>query len=209
MIPLVIGGIVGKHGSNTQWSMFLNVPYVLFPYIFAYQIISKEKTFKIQKDNSSISKIFGYFLMFCYLCLIMFSFIRFFAVVRSPLPLAENWVKTVEPYLHDPNGPAFMQILSIAYFGIPFFIFAIFHIYHEKDVELTDFVCLFSGAMAQSQFSFIGSSLRNISTNPEPTWKPVPQENFHIFLIVNLLFVIIPNLHFLRLMMLKEEKIKK
>jgi hypothetical protein len=63
--------------------------------------------------------------------------------------------------------------------------------------------------MAQSQFSFIGSSLRNISTNPEPTWKPVPQENFHIFLIVNLLFVIIPNLHFLRLMMLKEEKIKK
>ena len=27
MIPLVIGGVVGKHGANTQWSIFLNVKF--------------------------------------------------------------------------------------------------------------------------------------------------------------------------------------
>ena len=147
--------------------------------------------------KSDSSRIIDYILIIIYLFLTWISFIRFFGAMKSKLPLAMYYVQYFEPYLHDENGPAQMQMISIVYFGVLFFLSMIYYLYYDDDTYLIDYLAIFSGAMAQSQFSYMGSSMKILSTNPEPYFTPIP--NYAVFFIVNLLFVLVPNFHLYRL----------
>jgi hypothetical protein len=170
-------------------------------------LLKKELEEKKNKfvERSFNFKILDYFLIVYSIFLIVITCLRAISSMGSPWKYANYWL-SIEPNLIDPNVYGQMQALTYFFYLVPFLIFTINALYtNENNIWLLKFSTLMFGAITQGQFAFIGifyfynisgSSLFNLSSNPEKTFK-LPS-NYFYFWFINLSLFIYSLILFLR-----------
>jgi len=212
LIVFLPGNVIGKFGIHLKESYFLNVPYVIFPLVFAireFRKASPAKQIDQKLGGRKVARRCG-FLSIIDLILIMWllfaiglAFFRAVIVQGTPLGISNWWVNNYEPILLDESKWPRLQMMAYAYYFVPFYICAILCLlYPNGKTWFPDWVALHTGAALQAQFSYIFPAVHQIptapSTYPNQIWVPVPASGETIFWGVNLSLVVVPLLLFLR-----------
>uniref|UniRef100_A0A3Q3FKL3 Transmembrane 6 superfamily member 1 n=1 Tax=Kryptolebias marmoratus TaxID=37003 RepID=A0A3Q3FKL3_KRYMA len=120
-----------------------------------------------------------------------------FCVLRGLIALdcsskwCQDYSRRFEPYLKDPSAyPKVQMLVSMLYSG-PYYVFALYGLLVPGCEWMPDLTLVHSGALAQAQFCHIGASLHTRT----PFSFRVPADSQPVFLLVNVLYTLVP--HFL------------
>tara|TARA_R110002050_G_scaffold235589_2_gene371470 strand:- start:258 stop:950 length:693 start_codon:yes stop_codon:yes gene_type:complete len=214
LVVFLPGNIAGKFGGELKWSYLLNVPYALFPVLFAHRLFSLPAPANKPQSSSTVTSTIHFLLNLilfpALLAAIALCFFRMFAAIGSPALPAVFWVENVEPYLKDPTLYPLLQMIIFVVYYVPVFIFAACSLYSPPITNnhaqwLADWSAIAFGGALQAQFSYVGPALHNIPTYPEPSWKAVPEQGWDYFVAANALMVLVPFLLFVKYSLLDRE----
>ncbi|MBN3290133.1 TM6S1 protein, partial [Polypterus senegalus] len=107
-----------------------------------------------------------------------------------PAELCQQYVQFQEPYLKDPTAYPKIQMLMYMLYCVPFYIVTIYALLVPGCSWTSDLALLHAGALAQGQFSHIGASLHTRT----PFSYRVPEEAKTMFLFLNLVYGLVPQL---------------
>jgi len=155
LLVLVPGGAVGSSSHNLTYSTLLNIPYILIPLWFAIKVIlhmPRPHDRPATTQSSILETLFAAgFVLFA-----VVSTLRFAVALNSQWEYSVAWAAHWEPILNDPTNFFKVQGLVHYFYAAPLallFVFAIFNgISHPL---IRDFIYLFAGVMAQSQFTLL------------------------------------------------------
>lgn len=196
LIVFLPGNIIGKFGAHAKESYFLNIPYVLFPIIFAIRQFRKPSPSAKYRGNyfparGGLLAFVDFLLVLGLAFLTLLAFFRIAVVLESPVVEKFQWIKLIEPIISCEAKWPKLQLFAHVYYYVPFYIAAIYClIYPEGKTWFPDWAALFAGASLQGQFSYIFPAVHQIpkvlSTYPNGVWIPVPEAGKDIFWFVNL-----------------------
>lgn len=180
MIVLFAGSAIGLHAKHIKPSYLLNIPYGLFPLIFTAKMFKSNSTTvnhtEVKMKNRSIlGFLFDLFLIVASFASIVICIFRVLVVVKSQLNIAEYYGTHIESHLFDSSAYPLVQMLSYAYYAVPFFCYSIVSLYssnangHHLFVDLAIF---FFGAYLQGTFSYVGAACHWSGAFPSDEWKP-------------------------------------
>jgi len=206
LIVFLPGNVVGKFGNNLKESYFLNVPYVLFPLIFAVRQFRKPSpAATTRKTNESRGFFLGVLDCLLIVSLLLSTLVAFFrAFVAIDSPIGRWYVQGVEPIISCEGKWPKLQLFAYVYYFVPFYLSAINSLINpDGKTWFPDWTCVAFGAALQGQFSYIFPAIHQIpthpSTYPKGKWIPIPAEGENIFWVINFgLYVVVPALLFFR-----------
>lgn len=208
LVVFLPGNVIGKFGSQIKESYLLNLPYILFPLVFAVREFRKESPASAAKGREPVRR--GFFLLLidvilaCWLVFaIVLAFFRAFVVMNSPREWTNWWIEGFEPILTCEGKWPILQILAYVYYFVPFYVAALNSLYDPRGKTwFPDWAAIHAGAALQGQFSYIYPAVHQIptfpSTYPNLTWVPIPASGEFVFWAINLSLVVFPVLLFLR-----------
>ncbi|XP_017582994.1 PREDICTED: transmembrane 6 superfamily member 2 [Corvus brachyrhynchos] len=123
-----------------------------------------------------------------------FTFFRGMVVLDCPADSCFDYTHLHEPYLRDPVAYPKVQMLIYLFYLLPFLILAIYALALPGCSWLPDWSLVFAGAVAQAQFTHLGSSLHSRTPFPYQT----PDDVLGSFLLSNVLYALGPQLLALR-----------
>ena len=207
LIVLLGGAAVGRYGAHIKPSYLLNVPYVLFPLIFALRQFRSRDAFIAQQNRSStkirrlqplitrpMDLLFVAYLLFA----TVFSIYRALHVLQTSMMKQSSYYH-YEPYMSNTSGFPLVQLLTYAFYFIPFYCAAIRALlFYDQQASqyrwFPDWAMIHAGAAAQAQFSYFSSSLHNPPLFPDPSWSPIPTQHRLISMSLNMILAIVPQL---------------
>uniref|UniRef100_A0A3B3Z8H1 Transmembrane 6 superfamily member 1 n=1 Tax=Periophthalmus magnuspinnatus TaxID=409849 RepID=A0A3B3Z8H1_9GOBI len=102
----------------------------------------------------------------------------------------QDYALQFEPYLKDPTAyPKVQMLVSLLYSG-PYYFLALYALIVPGCGWMPDLTLVHSGALAQAQFSHIGASLHTRT----PFSFRVPLSSQPLFLLVNVIYALVPQL---------------
>ena len=214
LIVLLGGAASGRYGAHIKPSYFLNVPYALFPVLFAIkQMRSRDQFIKDQmkkrkvanRPKSLLFQILDFIFIAYFVFAIIFALFRLLHVLQTPMMKNSDYYK-YEPYMLNTSGFPLVQLLTYAFYFIPYYcsgIQSLLFYNHQNSVYrwFPDWTVMHAGAAAQAQFSYFASSLRNPTIYPDPSWSRIPDEHWNVTVFLNILLAIMPQLLAIRVCM--------
>ncbi|XP_072924623.1 transmembrane 6 superfamily member 2b isoform X2 [Hemitrygon akajei] len=160
LITLLLGTSVGKFGSEIRPAFLLNIPYVLIPLWAGKKILGSPRPLS-QATADQVT-------------------------LDCPFDFCDSYKYEQEPYLLDPVMYPRIQMLVNMFYLLPFFGLALYGLIVPGCMWMLDLTMIFAGAIAQAQFSHIGSSL-----HPRTSFTyRVPDNAAASFLYVNVFFAV-------------------
>ncbi|XP_030075603.1 transmembrane 6 superfamily member 2 isoform X2 [Microcaecilia unicolor] len=198
MIVFLPGNMIGKFGSQLRPAFLLNIPYLLLPIWAGLNIFKKpqslpycsvEKVVEEQRKWLHQRPLDLGLVMYLFLAVI-FTLFRGLVALDCPTDSCFNYLYQYEPYLKDPVGYPKVQMLVYLFYVLPFFCLCIYGLIEPGCTWMLDWTLVFAGAVAQAQFSHIGSSLHQRT----PYTYRTPENTWWVFILSNLLYMLGPNL---------------
>ncbi|XP_029469696.1 transmembrane 6 superfamily member 2 isoform X2 [Rhinatrema bivittatum] len=199
MVVFLPSNMIGKFGSELRPAFLLNIPYLLLPVWAGLNIYKKPKTLpycsveKVVEEQQKwlhqrpLDLAFVVYLLFA----VVFTLFRGLVVLDCPTSFCFNYLYQYEPYLKDPVAYPKVQMLVYLFYALPFFCLCIYGLIRPGCTWMPDWTLVFAGALAQAQFSHIGSSLHHRTPytyrTPEDAWWPFVSSNFLYALGLNFL----------------------
>uniref|UniRef100_A0A8C8RYG1 Transmembrane 6 superfamily member 2 n=1 Tax=Pelusios castaneus TaxID=367368 RepID=A0A8C8RYG1_9SAUR len=201
MMSIVVflpGNLLGKYGSEIRPAFLLNVPYLLIPIWAGMRLFSEPKSLHcctaekvaVEQKKSLSQRPLDLGLILFFLVAAAFTFFRGLVVLDCPSDSCFNYIYQYEPYLRDPVAYPKVQMLVYMFYVLPFFCLCIYGLLQPGCTWLPDWALVFAGAVAQAQFSHVGSSLHHRTPYPYRT----PEEVWWGFLLSNVLYALGPHL---------------
>ena len=158
----------------------------------------KRPNAKAQRLRSLISRPVDLFFIAYFLFATVFSIYRALLVLQTPMMKQSNYYH-YEPYILNTSGFPLVQLLTYAFYFVPFYCAAIRALlYYDQQPSqyrwFPDWTMIHAGAAAQAQFSYLLSSLNNPPLFPDSSWSPVPNQYRLITLNFNTILAIVPQL---------------
>ncbi|XP_053156836.1 transmembrane 6 superfamily member 2 isoform X2 [Hemicordylus capensis] len=198
LLVLLTGSVVGKYGSEIRPAFLLNFPYLLIPIWAAVKIFNLPKTSslimanKVSEEQSKnlFRRPLDMGLMGFLLFALAFTVFRGLVVLDCTADTCFDYVYQQEPYLRDPVAYPKVQMLVYLFYCLPFFCLCMYGLLAPGCSWMPDWALVFAGAIAQAQFSHIGSSFHPRTPypyrTPEGAWWP--------FLLSNMAYAVGPQL---------------
>ncbi|XP_071583871.1 transmembrane 6 superfamily member 2-like isoform X6 [Heliangelus exortis] len=194
----LLGNLIGKYSSELSPALLLNLPYILIPLWAGGRLFQQPKTppnlspEKVAEEQSKrlYQRPQDLGLVLLLLLTIAFTFFRGMVVLDCPADSCFEYIYQREPYLRDPVAYPKVQMLIYLFYILPFFCLGIYGLVLPGCSWLPDWSLVVAGAVAQAQFSHLGSSLHPRTPFPYQT----PEDVWWSFLITNLLYALGPQL---------------
>uniref|UniRef100_A0A8B9UFH5 Transmembrane 6 superfamily member 2 n=1 Tax=Anas zonorhyncha TaxID=75864 RepID=A0A8B9UFH5_9AVES len=202
IVVFLLGNLIGKYSSDISPAFLLNVPYVLIPIwagvklfqqprvlpcLTAEQVAEEQRKWLHQRPQDVV-------LVLLLLLVAAFTFFRGMVILDCPADSCFEYIYQHEPYLRDPVAYPKVQMLLYLFYVLPFFCLCIYGLLRPGCSWMPDWSLVFAGAVAQAQFSHLGSSLHSRTPFPYQT----PEDVWWSFLITNVLYALGPQLLALR-----------
>ncbi|NXG24494.1 TM6S2 protein, partial [Grallaria varia] len=168
IVVFLLGNMIGKYSSELSPSFLLNLPYLLLLLWAGARLFQQPKEL---------------------LCLSPEK-----VVLDCPADSCFEYIYQHEPYLRDPVAYPKVQMLIHMFYVLPFLCLCTYGLLLPGCSWLPDWSLVFAGAVAQAQFSHLGSSLHSRTPFPYQT----PDDVLWSFLISNVLYALGPQLLALR-----------
>uniref|UniRef100_A0A7N8XKX6 Transmembrane 6 superfamily member 1 n=1 Tax=Mastacembelus armatus TaxID=205130 RepID=A0A7N8XKX6_9TELE len=194
-IVYILGNAVGKYGTQVGPHFLLHMLYISVSVWTCFRIFSQPSTHDIQLTTTQEAEkkslrerpldwLFIIYLMPAW----AFCVFRGLIVLDCASKFCQDYTQHYEPYLKDPSAyPKVQMLVSMLYSG-PYYIITLYGLLVPGCEWMPDLTLVHSGALAQAQFSHIGASLHTRT----PFSYRVPADNQHIFLLVNVLYTLVP-----------------
>ncbi|NXK43435.1 TM6S2 protein, partial [Piprites chloris] len=202
IVVFLLGNMIGKHSSELSPSFLLNLPYVLLILWAGVRLFQQPKELlclspeKVAEEQSKplYRRPQDVALVLVLLLMASFTFFRGMVVLDCPADSCFEYIYQHEPYLRDPVAYPKVQMLIYMFYALPFFLLCIYGLVLPGCSWLPDWSLVFAGAVAQAQFSHLGSSLHARTPFPYQT----PDDVLWSFLLSNILYALGPQLLVLR-----------
>ncbi|CAF0811947.1 unnamed protein product [Didymodactylos carnosus] len=208
LIVLLGGAAVGRYGTHIKPSYLLNIPYVMFPLIFVLRQFRTRTSFiqqqqvEVNKKATNlkplISRPLDMFFVAYMVFAILLAIFRVLHVLQTPMMVHSIYYK-YEPYMLNTSGFPLLQLLTYAFYFIPYYYSAINALlfYNEQSSKfqwLPDWTMVHAGAAAQAQFSYLFSSLHSPTLFPDSSWSAIPPKYWFTTVSLNSILAITPQL---------------
>ncbi|XP_074422057.1 transmembrane 6 superfamily member 2 isoform X2 [Larus michahellis] len=198
IVVFLLGNLIGKYSSDLSPSFLLNLPYILIPLWAGVRLFQQPKALpclspeKVAKEQGKClyQRPQDMGLVLVLLLTAAFTFFRGMVVLDCPADSCFEYIYQHEPYLRDPVGYPKVQMLIYLFYVLPFFCLSIYGLVLPGCSWLPDWSLVFAGAIAQAQFSHLGSSLHARTPFPYQT----PEDVWWSFLLTNVLYALGPQL---------------
>ncbi|XP_072324823.1 transmembrane 6 superfamily member 1-like isoform X1 [Scyliorhinus torazame] len=191
------GNLVGKYGTKLGPVSLLIVPYLVLPMWAVLQISnqpleneSAPKAIETVQRKSLLRRPCDLLLAISLILAIGFSLFRGLVALDCPIKMCRQYLRLQEPYLRDPAAYPKIQMLMYMFYSVPIYIVTLYGLFVPGCSWLPDLALLHAGGLAQAQFSHIGASLHSRT----PYTYRVPEEAWLVFLTINGLYGILPQL---------------
>ncbi|XP_051625307.1 transmembrane 6 superfamily member 2 [Manacus candei] len=202
VVVFLLGNMIGKYSSELSPSFLLNLPYILLllwagarlfqqprePLLLSPEKVAEEQRKPLYRRPQDAA------LVLVLLLMASFTFFRGMVVLDCPADSCFEYIYQHEPYLRDPVAYPKVQMLIYMFYALPFFLLCIYGLVLPGCSWLPDWSLVFAGAVAQAQFSHLGSSLHARTPFPYQT----PDDVLWSFLLSNILYALGPQLLVLR-----------
>ncbi|KAM8962232.1 transmembrane 6 superfamily member 2 [Pelodytes ibericus] len=196
MLVFLPGNVVGKYGTEIRPAFFLNVPYLLLPFWAGMRIFrSSHNLPKITAEKVEVAQREGILqrpldiaLILYLLAAIVFTVFRGLLALDCPSDTCFTYIYQYEPYLRDPVAYPKVQMLVSMFYILPFQCLSVYALLTPGCSWMLDWTLIYAGAIAQSQFAHIGSSLYHRT----PYTYRVPHDSWWVFVISNGLYALGP-----------------
>ncbi|XP_051920405.1 transmembrane 6 superfamily member 1-like [Hippocampus zosterae] len=194
-IIYLLGNAVGKYGTEMGPLFFLHLLYIAVSVWACFRIFSHPSTRTVELTSIQKAQRMTMFrrpmdLFFIIYLIPAMSFCVFRGLVALDCSnaLCQHYVQHYEPYVKDPSAyPKIHMLVSMLYSG-PYYIMTLYSLLVPGCEWMLDLTLVHSGAVAQAQFSHIGASLHTRT----PFSYRVPVANQPVFLLVNILYAVVP-----------------
>ncbi|XP_048144219.1 transmembrane 6 superfamily member 2 [Corvus hawaiiensis] len=201
-VVFLLGNLLGKYSLELSPSFLLNLPYLLIlawagrrlfqqpramPSLSPEQVAEEQRKPLYQRPQDLL-------LILILILTAAFTFFRGMVVLDCPADSCFDYTHLHEPYLRDPVAYPKVQMLIYLFYLLPFLILAIYALALPGCSWLPDWSLVFAGAVAQAQFTHLGSSLHSRTPFPYQT----PDDVLGSFLLSNVLYALGPQLLALR-----------
>ncbi|NWH59713.1 TM6S2 protein, partial [Geococcyx californianus] len=202
VVVFLLGNLIGKYSSDLSPAFLLNLPYILivtwagvklFQQPKVVPCLSPEKVAEEQRKRL-YQRPQDVGLILVLLLTIAFTFFRGMVVLDCPADSCFEYIYQHEPYLRDPVAYPKVQMLIYLFYVLPFLCLCIYALVLPGCSWLPDWSLVLAGAVAQAQFSHLGSSLHARTPFPYQT----PEDVWWSFLLTNVLYALGPQLLALR-----------
>ncbi|KAM4596071.1 transmembrane 6 superfamily member 1-like [Fundulus diaphanus] len=192
----ILGNAVGKYGTQVTPLFVLHMLYISVSVWACFRVFSQPSTLAAQlpgiqePQRTSLHHRPLDLLFIVYLVpALAFCIFRGLVVLDCSSKWCEDYTQQFEPYLKDPSAyPKVQMLMSMLYSG-PYYIITLYGLLVPGCDWMPDLTLVHSGAMAQAQFSHIGASLHTRT----PFSYRVPAESQPVFLLVNVLYALVPH----------------
>ncbi|KAM9182053.1 transmembrane 6 superfamily member 1 isoform 3-T3 [Mergus octosetaceus] len=144
----------------------------------------------------------AFFLSLPYICLPIWAGFRIYnqpsvthdtpvkIALDCPAELCRLYIQLHEPYIKDPAAYPKLQMLAYMFYSVPYYVIALYGLLVPGCSWMPDLTLIHAGGLAQAQFSHIGASLHART----PYIYRVPEEAKQFFLVLNIMYGILPQL---------------
>ncbi|XP_037552810.1 transmembrane 6 superfamily member 1-like isoform X2 [Nematolebias whitei] len=193
-IIYILGNAVGKYGTHFSVLFVLHMLHVSVSVWACFRVFSQPSTHEnIQGPQRSnvLHRPLDLLVIIYLIPAFVFCVFRGLVALDCSSKWCQDYTQRYEPYLKDPSAyPKVQMLVSMLYSG-PYYIFAVYGLLVPGCEWMPDLTLVHSGALAQTQFSHMGASLHTRT----PFSFRVPADNQLVFLLVNVLYTLVP--HFL------------
>ncbi|XP_054471438.1 transmembrane 6 superfamily member 1-like [Anoplopoma fimbria] len=191
-IVYILGNAVGKYGTHVSPLFLLHMLYVCVSVWACFRIFSQPSTQDVQLTDANRKSILHRPLDLLFIIYLIPAFalcvFRGLIVLDCSSEWSQAYTQQYEPYLKDPSAyPKIQMLVSLLYSG-PYYIMTLYGLMVPGCEWMTDLTLVHSGALAQAQFAHIGASLHTRT----PFSYRVPSGGQPVFLLVNILYAIVP-----------------
>nr|XP_034974481.1 transmembrane 6 superfamily member 2 [Zootoca vivipara] len=199
VVVYLLGNVVGKYGSEIRPDFFLlNIPLLLTLIWVASRIFAQPKTLPLEtadkvleeQHKSLLQRPLDLVLVGFLLFDISFTLFRGLVVLDCKADVCFDYINQQEPYLRDPVAYPKIQMLVFLFYGLPYFCFCLYGLLTPGSSWMPDWALISAGAIAQAQFSHIGSSLHQNTPFPYRT----PESAWWLVTLFNLAYAVGPHL---------------
>ncbi|XP_027869539.1 transmembrane 6 superfamily member 1 isoform X1 [Xiphophorus couchianus] len=192
----ILGNAVGKYGSQVTPLFVLHMLYITVAVWACFRILSQPSTHDAQltsiqesQRTNLIHRPLDLLFIIYLIPALAFCVFRGLVVLDCPSKWCEDYTQQFEPYLKDPSAyPKVQMLVSMLYSG-PYYIITLYGLLVPGCEWVPDLTLVHSGALAQAQFSHIGASLHTRT----PFSYRVPADSQLVFLLVNVLYALVPH----------------
>nr|XP_057945424.1 transmembrane 6 superfamily member 1-like isoform X1 [Doryrhamphus excisus] len=194
-IIYILGNAVGKYGTEIGPLFLLHMLYISVAVWACFRIFSQPsthivelKTIQEAQKTSLFHRPLDLFFIIYLIPAMGFCVFRGLVSLDCSITLCQSYTQHYEPYLKDPSAyPKIQMLVSMLYSG-PYYIMTLYGLLVPGCEWMPDLALVHSGAVAQAQFSHIGASLHTRT----PFSYRVPAESQAVFLVVNVLYAVVP-----------------